>query len=215
MTPSTFHLLIQMATEPLLPAACLGDSIDELPDDLVELLRLSNGFYAFGGALLVRPTCGHEPPGHGIPEPTLDEWNSRSSWRRSYHSLVPKAARFFAEDVFGAQFAEVRGAVLAFDPETGEFTESWPSLSAWIEQVVADPDVLVGRSIAADWGRVRGAVPRNHRLVPVIPFVLGGAFDIGNLFAEVTLTSMIRRSELAHQLLGLPDGTQVGLSITD
>jgi hypothetical protein len=81
-------------------------------DALGSLLALKNGFYAFEGALHVLGEPGG-PAGRG-----LVEWNSQRLWRGAYEGMADGAV-FFAEDVFGVQFALRDEAVQTFDPETG------------------------------------------------------------------------------------------------
>lgn len=58
-----------------------------------------------------------------------------------------------------------------------------------------------------------GAIPVGQRLSPKVPFVLGGAFELGNLFAIDAVERMRCGAQLVRQLKGAPDGTRVKLVI--
>jgi hypothetical protein len=49
------------------------------------------------------------------------------------------------------------------------------------------------------------------RLLPKIPFILGGRYESSNLYAVDAVTGMCYRGELWQQLRDLPDGSQVRL----
>jgi hypothetical protein len=203
--------LLSEATESLLPPACHSGA---MAGQLRNLLGHRNGFYAYDGALLVRATCQHQARGHGIEEPTIEEWNRPDGWRALYPQM-PAGLEFFAEDVFGDQFAIANDSVVGFDPETGELTDTWTSFHDWLSTVVADPDIHVGRGLLTRWRHSRGQLERNQRLVPRVPFVLGGEYEVDNLVAMTALRGMQVRADLARQLAGVPDGSAIQLRVTD
>lgn len=178
------------------------------PIELRPLLGQRNGFFAFGGALLVRPA---ETVG---PIAGVTAWNAPEGWRAAYAGHVD-GALFFAEDAFGGPFALMDGAVHAFDPETVEFTCLADSLDDWATDILADADYLTGRRLLAEWEATHGPVPHGYRLMPKSPFVLGGAFAVSNLLAMNADQAMRARAAIALQLLDLPDGAQVQLEVTD
>jgi hypothetical protein len=72
-----------------------------------------------------------------------------------------------------------------------------------------------GYPLAHAWQQRHGPLPLSHRLVPVIPFVLGGTFDLSNLHAVDMAHSMTVRAGISRQLHHLPDGTRVHFTISD
>jgi hypothetical protein len=76
------------------------------------LLQSRNGFYAFESALHVFAS------GWAGDELSVEEWNSASLWRNAFDGMADGLV-FFAEDLFGSQFALRNGEVVSFDPETG------------------------------------------------------------------------------------------------
>src|SRR3954468_15350144 len=123
-------------------------------------------FYAFESALHIFPSGPPRLPGY-----SLQEWNSPNLWRASYGRLLPDAL-FFAEDLFGGQFAIVDHEVYSFDPETAQLTHFFGNVVEWEESVLARYNYTTGYSVGHEWQLSNGALLPGHRLVPRIPFVL-------------------------------------------
>lgn len=175
---------------------------------LMRLLELKNGFYAFEGALHVRPLATPQDEG------SLEVWNASAGWRSDYDGLAD-GCLFFAEDVFGSQFCVYEGGVATFDPETGEKAPLADDAEGWARKILDDYDVLTGYALAHEWQAKHGAIPRGQRLVPKIPFVLGGEFTIDNLFLLDDARAMRSRANLAVQIRDLPEGAAVEFKVTD
>ncbi|WP_156756944.1 SMI1/KNR4 family protein [Actinokineospora pegani] len=172
--------------------------------ELERLLGLRNGFFAFESALLVFPWGG------GGAVPSVQEWNSGESWRSLYPE-IPDGVVFFAEDVFGEQFALTDGRVERFSPETGVFAAFAEDLGGWADHVLDDFANETGHPLAHAWQVANGALPTRVRLVPRIPFTLGGEYRLDNLVAMDRLSGIEYRAEIARQIRGLPNGTTVSL----
>jgi hypothetical protein len=173
-------------------------------DELTILLSQKNGLYAFESALHFFPahTNGYETDIHA--------WNASSLWREHYQGLADEGL-FFAEDAFGMQFCAQKDGVYLFDGETGtrEFLAS--TLKDFVDAVLRDYDVLTGHAVAHAWQAKHGALPRGQRLIPKVPFVLGGKFETENLYALESRKAMLFRASIATQIRDLPDGAQVDL----
>jgi hypothetical protein len=176
-------------------------------DSLVQLLEVKNGFYAFEGALHVFSTK------RGGQEHDIFQWNSTELWRNEYETLT-EGFRFFAEDVFGNQFCLYRGHVSIFDPETGGLEPFADSMEEWAEKILDDYSLWTGHQLAHDWQKLHGAIPIGSRLLPKIPFVMGGDYVVANLYALEAAEGMRFRACIARQLLNVPDGTPVKLVVT-
>ena len=50
-------------------------------------------------------------------------------------------------------------------------------------------------------------------LLPKIPFVFGGKYEIENLYPVDDLKGMLFRASIAKQIRGLPDGCQIVLNL--
>jgi hypothetical protein len=175
----------------------------EMTRSLEDLLRFCNGFSAFEGALQV---FGSKTD----LQPELERWNALDGWRLEYAGLASHGL-FFAQDVFGGQFCISDLGVEAFDPETGSYEMLARDLDQWCELVLADYEVLTGYPLAHAWQLENGPLPAGARLVPKVPFSLGGQFDIPNLYALEVGQSMLLRASWARQLCSVPDGSAVFL----
>ncbi len=51
------------------------------------------------------------------------------------------------------------------------------------------------------------------RLLPKVPFILGGKFTVDNLYLLDSITGMKLRGDLARQIKNSPDGTKVTFKI--
>ncbi len=177
--------------------------------ELAQLLSERNGFYAFESALHVFPAA---TTGDHIG---LDLWNSESLWKSSYDEDLVENCLFFAEDIFGVQFCICGESIWSFDPETGEKERLANNLRAWAESVLVDYEELTGYPLAAEWQRLQGSLEHGKRLIPKVPFVLGGEYAVENLYALEAVRGMQLRGELARQIRHLPDGTRVSYEITE
>ena len=170
--------------------------------ELRSVLTERNGFYAFDSALHVFPT------GWAGDEVSIEQWNAPALWCDAYGDMTD-GLLFFAEDAFGVQFALHQGAVVTFDPESGETESVARSLEGWASAVLEDFDVLTGFRLAHEWQCTFGRIPARQRLVPKVPFVVGGEFQLSNLYLSDAMTAMRFRGELAAKMRDLPDGTRV------
>jgi hypothetical protein len=99
--------------------------------------------------------------------------------------------------------------VLSFDPETAELQPVAHDIGGWIDAVLSDYRSLTGYSLAHAWQSQHGPLSASKRLLPKIPFVLGGSYDISNLFEEDAVQGMKVRGNVAVQIRDLPDGTPI------
>jgi hypothetical protein len=171
-------------------------------NQLREFLQQRNGFYACESALHVFPaSVGGSILG-------VQQWNSSKLWRYEYGDLG-RDAFFFAEDAFGNQFCFSKGQVCLFDAETGELSKVAADLEGWAGAILKDYRILTGHPLMHDWQVENGAIPQGKRLMPKIPFVLGGKYSLDNIYALDSVSAMKSRGNLALQLRDLPDGTKV------
>lgn len=184
--------------------ADLFDSLDAHAHALAPLLRHRDGFYAFEGALHIRSLHGN------ALEPGIVQWNSVELWRQHYAEMAT-GCLFFAEDIFGNQFCLRGGSVLTFDAETGALEPLATDMEAWAETILDDYGLWTGHRLAHEWQEIHGPLQAGLRLVPKLPFVLGGEYDASNLYAMNAVESMRYRADIALQIRDAPDGTAVML----
>jgi hypothetical protein len=179
------------------PALSSAPTTAAAPADLAELLAQRNGFYAFEGAL------------HVFSSEELAHWNEPALWRSEYGDLIAADCVFFAEDLFGNQFARVGDAVVTFDAETARCEPAGPNLSAWIADLMRDHRVMTGWPLAHEWQVANGPLPAGKRLVPKQPFVTGGEHVRTNLYLADAVAAMRFRGSLARQIADVPDGARI------
>jgi hypothetical protein len=205
--------LISIASESILPQAPKDEAsvlmlAGTLANELHDFLLRKNGFFAFESALHVFPL------GLSTSKNIIDlaTWNECHLWRGSYDSVAEKGL-FFAEDIFGCQFCIIDSIIHTFDPETGATEKLATNIENWADVLLRDYEFLTGYPIAHDWQEVNGPLPPNKRLLPKIPFVLGGKFSLDNLYLADSIEGMMVRSNISQQIQNLPDGTQIRLTI--
>ena len=147
-------------------------------------------------------------------EYTLDQWNHAELWVSAYAELAA-GCYFFAEDLFGNQFALSEMGVLSFEAETGETEMVGATIEEWAMNLIEECDLMTGLPLADAWQEKNGILPCRSRLVPKVPFVVGGGFELENLYLSESVAAMKFRASLALQMRDLPDGSLIRLVISD
>jgi len=205
--------LLSISSEPLSGQSASVNASDcgnfaALGHQLLAILGEKNGFYAFESALHVFPIARYEG------EMTLGRWNSFGLWRHEYGALAEDKL-FFAENAFGDQFCLHKGTVCSFDAETAKTKSMGHTLEEWAQSLLLDYEYLTAYPMMHQWQLKMGVLPVGKRLIPKIPFVLGGEFSLQNLCSMDATSVMKSRGNLARQISGLPDGAQVEFRIIE
>jgi hypothetical protein len=177
-------------------------------NELASLLKKRNGFFAYESSLLVRPFGSLSPP------LGLREWNAHDLWNSAYEEHLEDIL-FFSEDAFGGQFCIHTEKIWTFDPETGELEEVSASLDAWAALLMKDYNYRTGYSLAHSWQLKHGPLKSGVRLLPKLPFVLGGKYEISNLYPVEDVKGMLFRAQIANQIRGVPDGGEVTIEFVN
>ena len=186
------------AIDRLLPFGLCPDRRDEL----VEIYRHRNGFVAFEQALQVFPVGG------GSAMLDVLWWNSPDVWRSSYGDMTD-GCFFFAQNIFGDQFCIKGDTIHEFNCETGDCEEIATAFETWSRVVLEDYFAVTGYPLAHDWQIRHGNLAFDQRLVPKIPFVMGGTPSVETVYAMDAVRAMRMHGEIAVQIRDLPDGTRV------
>jgi hypothetical protein len=173
-----------------------------LGEELAEMLERRNGFYAYDSALLVRPLTNLRAP------LGLVQWNAQELWKGRYMEDLVNAF-CFAEDVFGGQYCIRQDQVCVLDPETGILEEMSSSLGEWATNVIADYQFRTGYALAHEWQIRNIPLMAGTRLLPKVPFICGGKYDVENLYPVADVEGMLFRASIANQIRELPDGTEI------
>lgn len=176
-----------------------------LADQLFGVLCQCNGFCALESALHVFPTHSSQN------EIGISYWNESALWRSGYKDLADDCL-FFTEDVFGGQFCIKNSRVYTFDPETGSLEYLADDIEGWVQMLLSDYEVLTGYPLAHQWQKKNGQLPAGKRLLPKVPFVLGGEFVLDNLYLADAVEGMRFRANMASQIKELPDGARIRLN---
>jgi len=209
VSDDSIEQLLSFASAPLGHAP--SPNVDKIDghhgSSLAAMLNRANGFYAFESALHVFPSGTTE-------RMSVELWNDPDLWRHEYDDLTD-GMTFFAEDAFGGQFVLTDTGISTFDPETGAAELIAEDLASWVHAILGDYEMLTGYPLAHAWQHRHGTLPEGRRLVPKLPFVTGGAYDIDNLDAADAVAGMRARGNLAVQIRDLPDGAKIHYRINE
>jgi len=207
MISSSVENLLKLASAPLVAEPALlpvrpSNADGKLVGEWLRMLDRANGFYCFESALHVFPS---RTSGGNLG---LTDWNAAGAWRQEYGRL-DRGELFVAEDIFGNQFCLLGEAVYTFDAETAELSEFARSVDEWADKVVSGFETATGHPLGHRWQSKNGPLPPGRRLVPKTPFVLGGAYEVENLYACEASAGMRARGNLASQIADVPDGAPI------
>jgi hypothetical protein len=197
--------LLSISSAPIVAQTPSGEFLDSwgrLGVELGELLNEVNGFYAYESALLVRPMQNQSAP-LGVVD-----WNAHNLWKVNYAEGLGKTL-FFAEDIFGVQYCIRGDGICTFDPETGLFEAMRESLVEWSNDIMLNYNLRTGYALAHEWQTKNGILKPGIRLLPKIPFVCGGKYELDNLYPLDDVKGMLFRASIANQIRDLPDGSEI------
>jgi len=207
MTP--VEKLISISSEPLAPKpAAMAEVLKHyhLGPELFHMLECKNGFYAFESALHVFPLTSEV----GM---SLEEWNADSLWRNAYRDLA-EGLLFFAEDVFQDQFCLSAHGIVRFCAETGATVFMADSIMGWAKRILDDYLRETAWPLASKWQADNGPLPNGKKLMPKVPFFLGGGYSIENLWVGGSVEGMRFKADIAMQTRDLPQGSAVRINFT-
>ena len=185
-----------------------ASSLDGFEDPAhVHLLKRHDGLVAFDGGLRVFGVTGQVVA-------DVATWNKPDGWRAAYGELADQLL-FFAEDVFGNQFAFAEGRIVRFLAETGEQEFMADSFEEWLRTILADPEEELSLWLLRAWRTPGNAVQTGEHLCPKMPFIAGGAYEPENLYVLDRAASMIFKGDFASQTKNVPDGGRIRLKVVE
>ncbi len=81
--------------------------------------------------------------------------------------------------------------------------------------ILQDYDFHTGFSLAHTWQKDHAPLPAGNRLLPKMPFVVGGEYKGDNLYSSKDVQGMRFSAKLANQIRDIPDGTNITFKITE
>lgn len=143
----------------------------------------------------------------------LAAWNSPQGWTSSF-DLDLSSYFFFGENIFGEQFAISEGNYYTFDPFAGTFAHVGTTLEDWASWLIDNFNTATGYPLAAQWAKTNGFTDQYGRLAQKIPFILGGQYDIANLYEAHSADILDFAATIYNQIKDLPGGTAIKLEVT-
>ena len=160
-----------------------------------------------GGAIRVFGDVGEQLP-------SRRDWNDPTGWKSKYAAAgIAVPGEIIAEGFLGDQYAVVDSLVVRWDPETGETESTDIPADAWIAGVREDASSQEPVWLLEEWERSNGPLSVTKHLAPKLFFVLGGEFEVENLYSADAASDLAWRAQLAHQIRDLPDGAEVKLHV--
>jgi hypothetical protein len=172
------------------------------------LLSIHNGLTAFEGGLRI---FGTKPS----LLPALQDWNRQESWRSEYRELIENSLVFFAEDVFGNQFAFEGDRVVYFDVENGRATPFANSFSEWLSIILEDPADTLQLMLYKNWLKKGERLEPSEHLCPTYPFIVKAEPPLHELHRVNSIEDMRYKGRFALQIKDVPDGAKIKIKVTD
>lgn len=178
-------------------------SAENICDELITLYTDLNGFVGFEGALLCFPS-------NLELNISLKYMNDLNPWKYVYCRDVQETF-FFSADIFGHLFGVLRGGIMKFNPETGIIEKHSESIEEWASVIISNYDYETGWSLARDWQKENGPLNIEERLLPKVPFSIGGEYEISNLTVVKLNEAMKQYSNLFIQVKSAKKGESISI----
>jgi hypothetical protein len=119
----------------------------------------------------------------------------------------------FGKDVFSNQYVFYTDGVGILYIESGEIEYISKDFDEWLSIIKDDMDYYTGLSLSTKWSKLNGKLKYNESLSPKTPFILGGEYEIENLYNQDSISNLIFFSNLAKQIYELPNGAQIKFDV--
>lgn len=101
------------------------------------------------------------------------------------------------------------------NPEDSSLEIIASSLDEWFSIIKSDKVTYLYSDILEEWESRNGKILLGEKLIPSIPFIIGGDYELDNFIKCTELEAMRYYSQYAKTLYKLPDGNVVKLKIVD
>jgi hypothetical protein len=164
--------------------------------NIMALLKNKNGFYTFKSALHI----------FSIEEQEVINNIVKKS------NLYKAECFYFAEDIFGNLFCIKNNKFYLMDLESGSYEYIADNLDGWAKEILNDYNYLTGYPLADEWQKINQPLKNNERLVPKKSFLLGGEYEINNLYTMDRIEALSLRFDIFNQLKDISDGDSIILT---
>lgn len=121
---------------------------------------------------------------------------------------------FFAEDLFGNLFSYDTKGVVYFNIETGEKEFLCDDFISWCELLQDDLEYYTGSALIKEMSNDQVIkLGLGYRLSAKYPFVLGGDYDLNNLYLKGQFENLQYNASIANQIYNLPDGEKIKINL--
>jgi len=181
--------------------------LDELPQELVDILRQTNGLVAFRGGLHLRGACRF-PTWHAL----------RSAWRgpdsvAAHYRAVEAEDVPFAQDALGDQFVLRRGHVFRLSGETGDLEPLGATLDEFLAAACADPVGYLHLGPLQQFEAEGKRLEPGQLLSVYPPFCTHEAANGVSLQAVSVADRLGSLAALVARLEGLPEGARLQFKV--
>ncbi|QLB12915.1 hypothetical protein EV697_102415 [Bisgaardia hudsonensis] len=167
--------------------------------ELNSILSIKNGFELFEGCMRFLPW-------------DLNTSRNILSWNNYISSLFHTDLFFFSDNVLGEGFCFKGYEIGRFDFETCEFEFIASNMENFIKSLFSDFNYFSAYSIGITWQRYYRKIGFDEVLMPKIPFVLGGDYDVNNLYLSTINKGLRIKNELYNKVKNINDGERVVFS---
>lgn len=169
---------------------------------LSEILSLKNGFQAFGRAFRMLSA-------------DQNEQRNILSWNRFIQNILnDDRFFFFADSVLGDGFCFFENKIFKYDFESGDLELMGESLLDFSRELIKEYNYYTGYSLLKEWEKANNiTLSFNQVLMPIMPFSLGGEFDISNLYQSDISIGITEKINLNNQIKTLNDGDVVKINL--
>lgn len=120
--------------------------------------------------------------------------------------------RLVAVNYFGEPFFQIGSSLVKISPESGDRE----AVGDFAETEIGSlGDYWTGESLKNAWEAANGSLGHESFLVPAIPFVLGGAFEVANLKRLSCGDAVDYYRQIREQVAGAVDGEQVVIEVKE
>ena len=172
-------------------------------NEFIEFTQITDGGFFFEGSLHI---YGFEKE---VPLHSMEFINQLI--KNEYKGLLDDNIIFFGCDVFGNQFGFSEKEVVFLEIETGESKVIGKSFIEGIEKIEKELDYYTGLTLLREWSKRGTILAKTERLVPIKPFVVGGKYEVSNLYSLDFAKAIRYNANIARQIKDLPDGQAINI----